>query len=104
MWVLRTPVPLRLPGFRGLLRLVRAEEIKEFANRDWSRVHRAKLDHWRQQYRGHGVGPALRAAGALRAYVFAFAAQDSGKRRRADLDDHVHVKRLIDAASIRFTG
>jgi hypothetical protein len=81
---------------------VRSEDLRAFANRDWARVERAKLDFWASRHRKHGPAAAIRAADMLRQQVFAFASQALPAQRREDLAHHIRLKQRIDAASAWF--
>jgi hypothetical protein len=83
---------------------VHSEDIRAFARRDWTRASRAKLEHWQDQYRAHGPAPSIRAAEALRAQILSFARPALDADRRLDLENHVRLKRRIDAARFRLTS
>jgi hypothetical protein len=81
---------------------VRPEDLRTFARRDWIRVERAKLAYWTERYEECAAAPALRAAAALRTHVLRFARNGFQAQRALDVEDHVRLKRRIDAARLGF--
>ncbi|HJX63700.1 MAG TPA: hypothetical protein VJ860_07075 [Polyangia bacterium] len=81
---------------------MRSEDLRAFARRDWVQVERAKLAYWVEQYKQRGAVPALRAAATLRAHVSRFARDTIQVQRLLDVEDHVRLKRRIDAARLGF--
>jgi hypothetical protein len=81
--------------------VVRADDLRAFAKREWAAVERAKLDYWLELTRAEGPAAALRAADALRRHAAAHAGLGGPEERTDDLRHHVELKRRIDAASRR---
>jgi uncharacterized protein YbgA (DUF1722 family) len=81
---------------------VRSEDLRAFARRDWIQIERAKLAYWIGQYKESGAVPALRAAAVLRAHVSKFARDTFQAQRALDVENHVRLKRRIDAARLGF--
>jgi len=91
-WLARTVLPW--PNA-----LVRPEDLRAFAQRDWARIERAKIAYWAELYKKHGSGPSVRAADALRAHVQRCAPAAVRAQRALDTEDLVRFKGRIDAAN-----
>ena len=79
---------------------VRPEDLRSYAQRDWARVAQAKIAYWTRQYEENASGPALHAAGALRAHVLRFAPGALHAQRAQNLEALLRLKRKIDAANV----
>lgn len=78
---------------------MRREDVVAFAKRDWARLHDAKRTVARLP-----LDRSIAVADALRLHVARFAGAGLEAERAADLDNHVRLKRLIDAASAHLVG
>jgi len=76
------------------------KDLRAFAGRDWAAVAAGKRTRAAQLFRKDGPQPLLRAARALFEHARAVNPAWPGARERsADLEHHVHLKRLLDQAA-----
>ena len=110
------PVPMPLPGCtrvhelremaaRGHLRVLESTAMKRdltegmtLAARDWRRVHEFKQARWIERKRRLGPAEGIRVAAELRAQMVARKPDwPSPESRRADLETHVRVGKMLRA-------
>jgi hypothetical protein len=81
-----------------MIREVRPEDIREFVNRDWERVARAKRSRWSARRREFGPVEGFRIAAELYEHVRLTRSDwPSAQSRLADLEHHRELSEQLRA-------
>jgi len=84
---------------------VERDDLRQFAQRDWSSMAAAKARYWVDQYRMHGAHPARRASLMLLEHArHVQAGFPSVADRATDLSNHVKLAERLNRAARAFTG
>ena len=81
-----------------------ADDLRRYAQRDWSAAAASKREYWAEQYRSFGAAPARKASDALAAHMRAVQPDFPTPRQRdRDLTDHCSLRARLDRAAHAFT-
>ena len=75
--------------------MLRPEDLRAFASRDWKLLDRMKRDHWARRLARLGPAESLRVATSLRLHVQAMRGLPTAAEREADLQGHIRLAELL---------
>ena len=76
--------------------MIKKEQIKAFAERDWGKIAELDSSYWASEYRCNGAVSSLKVADALRQHMKSVRPEwPDEAARAADLQHHIKMKRLL---------
>lgn len=75
-------------------------DIREFAQRDWTKISELDRRYWANEYKRNGALSSRQASDAMWQHMKSINPEwPDASQREADLEHHIRIKQLLDQAA-----